>query len=115
MHWQNSGSIAWWGLWQGQMYWQNIVVPLDDGTTTCKVALEEGETIVRVQVTDPQGASGLASLDVNVIPTLAPQVDIFSPISTETYYTEELILFSADVQNTPQDETLKSLISIPPS
>ncbi|MEC7983579.1 MAG: hypothetical protein VX278_00365 [Myxococcota bacterium] len=70
-------------------------IPELDGTSICLASLNEGESIVRVQVTDPEEASGLDSIDIEVTPTFAPTVEIQSPTNTGLYYSDQLILFSA--------------------
>ena len=58
--------------------------PLEvDGSSICRISLEEGETQVRVQAADPEGASGVDSIGVNVTPTFAPAVEILSPMNGE--------------------------------
>ena len=71
--------------------------PETDGTTICTVRLEEGETQIIAQVTDPEGASGIAQVDFTVTPSMAPEVTINSPIADERYYTDNQILFSANI------------------
>ena len=53
--------------------------PTTDGVSQCKIALEEGESIVRVQVTDPDNAAAIAEINVEVEATFAPTVEIVSP------------------------------------
>ncbi len=81
--------------------------PQTDGTTVCTVRLEEGETQIIAQVTDPEGASGIAQVDFTVTPSLAPEVTINSPIADERYYTDNQILFSANI--TDEEDPSSSL------
>ena len=81
--------------------------PETDGTTICTVRLEEGETQIIVQVTDPEGASGIAQVDFTITPTMAPEVNINSPVADERYYTDNQILFSANI--TDQEDPSASL------
>ena len=71
--------------------------PTADGVSQCQVALEEGESLVRVQVTDPEGAAAIAELNVTVEPTFAPTVEILSPTVQGLYYSDQLILLSAQI------------------
>ena len=74
--------------------------PESDGLTVCTARLQEGESQVIVQVTDPDGASGIATVDFTVLPSIAPEVSIISPTSDERYYTDGQILFSAMITDT---------------
>ena len=74
-------------------------VPTSDGISQCSVVLEEGESIVRVQVTDPEDAAAIAEVTVNVEPTFAPTVQIQSPTAQGLYYSDQLILFSAIIED----------------
>ena len=73
--------------------------PTSDGVSQCTVALEEDESLVRVQVTDPEDAAAIAELTVNVEPTFAPTVQIQSPTAQGLYYSDQLILFSAVIED----------------
>ena len=74
--------------------------PTIDGVSQCSISLQEGETVVRVQVTDPDDAAAIASIEVAVEQTFAPTVEIISPQPQGLYYTDQLILLSATVQDT---------------
>ena len=81
-------------------------VPNVDGSTQCQASLEEGESQVILQVTDPENGAGLASVDVVLIPNEAPSVSILSPSQEQTYYNDQLIHFSAllaDTEDSPED------------
>ena len=80
--------------------------PTTDGVSQCRTTLQEGESLIRVQVTDPEGAAAIAEINVTVEETLAPTVDILSPTAQGLYYSDELILFSAllqDNEDSPSD------------
>lgn len=82
---------------------QNAVA---DGTTVCTAKMEEGETQVKLQVVDPEGAAYVETINVLVQLTQAPTAQIISPAASESYYSDQLILFSAiidDAEDTPQD------------
>ena len=53
--------------------------PSVDGVSACNASLEEGDTFVRVQVTDPEGEAAIAEITVEVAPSFAPTVTILSP------------------------------------
>ncbi|MEC7987613.1 MAG: hypothetical protein VX278_20770 [Myxococcota bacterium] len=73
--------------------------PEFDGTTLCRTTLEAGETQLKLMVSDPEGAAVVDSIDIVVEPTQAPTATIVSPQSAETYYADQLILFSAIIQD----------------
>ncbi|MEC7984750.1 MAG: hypothetical protein VX278_06280 [Myxococcota bacterium] len=80
--------------------------PDADGTTSCRIALESSDTMVKLQVVDPDGAAGVSTVDLVVLPTEAPQVQIVSPTVGGNYYSDQLILFSAligDSEDEPAD------------
>ena len=65
------------------------------GESTCDIVFQEGDEAVRAEVRDPRGADDLIELELNVLPTGAPDVEMLTPISDEKYYASELIHFSA--------------------
>ena len=73
--------------------------PTFDGISQCDIALEEGESVVRVQVTDPENSAAIASIDVEVEATFSPTVEIISPQAQGLYYADQHILFSATIQD----------------
>ena len=73
--------------------------PSDGGISQCDTSLIEGENVVRVQVTDPEGEAIVEEIEVQVDPTFAPNVEIFSPTGTESYYSDQLVLLSARIQD----------------
>ena len=80
--------------------------PDAEGLSLCPVQLEEGENLIRAQVTDPDGAAGLDTVEFNLVPTFAPVVELLSPVSDERYYSDQLILFSANItdnEDSPAD------------
>ena len=70
-----------------------------DGTTLCQTSLLSDDTQIKLQVIDPEGAAFVTSIDITVEPTQAPQVTIISPTAVGSYYANQLILFSAQVQD----------------
>ena len=74
--------------------------PASDGVSQCTVILQEGESIIRAQVTDPEGAAAIGEISIEVEATSAPSVQITSPTTTGLYYSDQLILFSANIQDT---------------
>ena len=81
-------------------------VPDVTGATACRVALETSDTQLKLQVIDPEGSVSLALIDINVLETEAPTIELISPILDGAYYSDQLILFSAiinDSEDAPSD------------
>ena len=74
-------------------------VPDVDGSTSCRVALERGESQIKLQVVDPEGSAGITSIDVVVVETEAPTIALLSPTMNGAYYADQLILFSAIIDD----------------
>jgi hypothetical protein len=79
------------------------------GSSSCDIAIGVSDTIISVEVRDPQGAGSRDELDIVVIPTDAPSITMTSPLSGSTYYGDQLISFSAVISDS-EDET-NALIS----
>jgi hypothetical protein len=80
------------------------VTPQVDGTTSCEIALEEGDEVLRLQVVDPLGATSFNEIRLDIIPFMVPEISWFSPIEEDAYYTDTPISFRAEVvddQDTP--------------
>ena len=73
--------------------------PSIDGASVCTASLQEGDTFVRVQVTDPEGEAAIAQIEAEVAPSFAPTVSILSPNAQERYYSDQLLLLSAQIQD----------------
>ena len=81
-------------------------VPNIDGSTQCQMTLQEGETQVLLQVSDPEGGGGIASVDITLILNASPTVSILSPSQENSYYSDQLIHFSAllnDSEDSPEE------------
>ena len=76
-----------------------------DGTTSCQAILEEGESQIKLQVIDPDGAVAISSINISVMPTLAPTITLLSPTIDENYYSDQLILFSAIIEDNEDAST----------
>lgn len=74
-----------------------------DGAVSCQTSLEEGEQEIRLQVIDPEGEAAIAVHNITVIPTQAPNVEIISPVIGGSYYSDQLILFSALITDAEDD------------
>ncbi|MEC7987369.1 MAG: hypothetical protein VX278_19530, partial [Myxococcota bacterium] len=81
-------------------------IPDADGTTICQQALTVDENQIKLTVTDPDGAAFVASIGVTIIETEAPTVELISPVVDGSYYSDQLILFSAvinDAEDVPAE------------
>ena len=89
--------------------------PDSNGKTTCEMAFVEGETKLQLQVNDPDGDVDFDEITLVIIPTDAPTAQIITPEPTGTYYSNQLILFSAiidDAEDDPADLTFSWTSSI---
>lgn len=73
--------------------------PTIDGTSVCAISLEEDENLVRIQVVDPENETALDEISLSIIPTFAPTIEITSPVVTGIYYSDQLTLLSAVLQD----------------
>ena len=78
-------------------------VPTADGVSQCQVSLESGENSIRVQVTDPEGSAAIDELSFELQQTFAPTIEVISPVTQGLYYSDTLILFSAQIQDVEDD------------
>ena len=60
--------------------------PDSDGVSTCESTINEGETNIQVEVRDPQNATGLDDVTLEVIVSEPPTAEIISPDSSGSYY-----------------------------
>ena len=78
------------------------------GESYCDVVFGEEDANIIAEVRDPTGAGGRAEIEVVIVPTAAPEVEIISPTQNGNQYSNELILFSAqlsDAEDLPADLT----------
>ena len=101
---QNQDLLVTWQTDQRELC--SAQAPQQDGNTTCVAQVEEGETQIRLQVVDPQGAAYVEVIDVTVQGDEAPSAQILSPSASTAYYSDQLVHFSAlitDTEDAPQD------------
>ena len=82
--------------------------PDADGGSTCEATIEAGEDTVTVEVRDPKSATGTDTVTLSVIVSDAPTAQITSPQASVTYYSDQLIPFTAiidDAEDEPTDLT----------
>ena len=82
--------------------------PSVDGVSACEASLEEGDSFVRVQVTDPEGEAAIAEIGVEVASSFAPTVTILSPSAQGRYYSDQLIFLSAEIQDEEDESSVLS-------
>ncbi len=78
------------------------------GESFCETSFAEQDTNLVAEVRDPQGAGGRTEIAINVQPTDAPIVEIVTPVQNANQYSNQLILFSAQVsdnEDVPADLT----------
>ncbi len=83
--------------------------PAADGSSTCEVALDAGDTTVSMVATDSDNQRGDDHLNLTVVPTDAPTVDILAPLAEGVYYSDRLISLEAtvgDAEDAPADLSL---------
>ena len=76
------------------------------GESFCEMSLAPTDTTITAEVRDSLGAGGQAVLEVVVIPTEAPSVEITSPEDGRYFYADQLIPFSgivSDAEDVPED------------
>ena len=76
------------------------------GESFCDIVFTTDDTNVIAEVRDPVGAGGRSEVDVEVIPTDAPSVQILNPIQSSNHYSDQLIQFSgivSDNEDNPED------------
>ena len=83
-------SVIW---YEGERAICGPVNPESDGSTSCEMVLTETENYVNLEVTDPEGAVAVASYDVEVSPTAAPEVTIVTPNAEGMYYKNYAVAF----------------------
>ena len=72
-------------------------LPDGDGSVACDHLFQAAAGSVMLEVNDPQGAHGSASVELDVQPTDAPAVELTSPTAAGTYYSDQLIHFLGSV------------------
>lgn len=79
------------------------------GATSCTVSLPPGTAEIALSVSDPRGATGVAYLQLEVVPGDAPVVDILTPDPSARIYAGEPLAFSALVTDTEDASTALAL------
>ncbi|MEC7988033.1 MAG: hypothetical protein VX278_22890 [Myxococcota bacterium] len=69
------------------------------GEVSCTTSVSYGDQELRLQVLDPDGAAGVATLALNVQDSEPPVVEMLSPLENMPYYQGQLISFSAMISD----------------
>lgn len=77
------------------------------GNATCESIVSVDLNQIRAEVKDPEEASALSEISVFVDATEAPEVEIFTPLSGDTFYADQPIALTASVSDS--DNPLSSL------
>ena len=89
-------SVAWYVGETIVCDWE-IVNPA--GESYCDISFGQEDNNVIAEVRDSSGAGGRAEIDVVIVPTQAPEVEILTPTQNGNQYSNELILFSAQISD----------------
>ena len=78
----------------------------EEGVTSCAAVIAEGGNDVTLQAKDPGNEVAQATISLTLIPNEAPVPLILSPLTTETYYSDQPLTFSgtaSDAEDPPED------------
>ncbi len=84
--------------------------PAADGTTSCEARVDLDSDRVRLVVSDPENATATAIVQLEMIPTEAPEVAISAPVETGRFYAGLRITFEgtvADNEDQPEELTVQ--------
>lgn len=76
--------------------------PDEDGLISCEWTADLSGAVLRLEVVDPRGAAGTASIQLEVAPNAAPNATITLPTGLDAYYAGSLIEFdgtASDVED----------------
>jgi len=77
--------------------------PSADGLSRCQIRLEDGSTEIQLQVRDPINALGQDTVNIEVVQTDPPEVQIDAPVSGERFYTDRKIALMGQVSDAEDD------------
>ncbi|MBM75960.1 MAG: hypothetical protein CMK59_11220 [Proteobacteria bacterium] len=83
-----------------------FATPDEFGVSTCVTTLAEGESEVQMEVRDPDNATAVDTVTLELIVSEPPSVEILEPFSSQVYYADTLITFSgivSDNEDSAQD------------
>jgi len=80
-------------------------VPNADGITSCEATIPAGGDEVILEVIDPGGAAGSASVSLTLIPSEDPAATIVQPLAGGAYYADQIIVFEGRVSDAEDEAT----------
>ncbi len=84
--------------------------PASSGETACEVTVPSADTVVRLEVRDPEGSTGSAEIALVVVQDAAPQVAITAPATDARLYSDRLVRLAGtatDAEDAPADLALR--------
>lgn len=85
-------SIAWYVGEDIVCDWE-IATPA--GESFCDIVFTPNDTNVVAEARDSSGTGARAEVEISVLPTEAPSIELLSPLGGSSYYSDQLIQFSA--------------------
>lgn len=73
--------------------------PGEEGVTTCEVVFQLGGGEVVLEVVDQENASGSDHIQLEVVASDVPVVEVTAPLATDTYFADDLIPFEGTVSD----------------
>ncbi|MES2641108.1 MAG: hypothetical protein V4850_16590 [Myxococcota bacterium] len=86
----------------------------EDGTTACEVELGRGDEEIVLEGRDPDNAVGIASVDLVILASGAPDVELLAPDGVGPYYADHEVAFAAVVGDAEDDATALSVRWVDP-
>jgi uncharacterized protein (TIGR02145 family) len=88
--------------------WDNGALCLDsvpdvEGAVDCVLSMPSEDTVVTLEVRDPVGAVDVQEIVLRLAEEAIPEVEILSPLSSQTHYVDRLISFSAQISDADSD------------
>ena len=93
----------------------DFAAPDSFGNSSCAITIGENETEIVVEVRDPENEVGFDELTIDLIPNGSPTALIYSPLSNNVYYSDQLITFEGsgtDPEDDPLDLTIYLILFI---
>ena len=77
--------------------------PNNSGESTCTATIFMDWNEITVEVRDPDNASGMDTLQLNIIETEVPTVTIIRPVESNVFYSDYLITFEGKIADAEDD------------
>lgn len=88
------------------------LIPNESGSVVCSITPHIDHSEVRVEVRDPLGAAGTSFINISVLPTEAPIVEIFSPVPSGLYYSDQKIQLRAETSDGEDEHSMLEAVWI---